>query len=227
MAACPVLHVVADGEDLPLRVDSLGTRATAVVQVVPGIPAPTIPAHLDQPWPDLIRRCVDCDGHRRPPVALGDHLGTGIWPGDFLIGCTPVHEPRAYPRSIYDCCCGSHGCDSASELHTASVRGPSAVLQGTKVTTRPTKLPRPGPEAVPIVQPVWMQWSPAISCTKVILRLNFLISFIESACTYLLRLVIALTEMAPFCICRRELSIGGKCKYAGQPRNMGELKLPA
>jgi hypothetical protein len=100
VAARPVLHVVADGEVLPLWVDSVGTWTTGVVEVVPGVPAATIPAHLDKPRPDLIRWCVDCDSHRRAPFAVGDQSGTGIRPGDFLIGCAPAHEPRTDPPSI-------------------------------------------------------------------------------------------------------------------------------
>ena len=95
-----------DGEVLPFRMHSLGAWTTGVVEVVPGVPASTIPAHLDQPRPDPIRWCVDCDGHRRSSFAIGDQPVTGVRPGDFLIGCAPAHEPRAHPPSITDRCRG-------------------------------------------------------------------------------------------------------------------------
>src|SRR5215211_2724739 len=136
--ACPVLHMVADGEVLPLGMHPLGAWTTGVVKVVPGVPPSTIPTHLDQPRPDLIRWCVDCDGHRRP---VGYQPGTGVRPGDFLIGCAPAHEPRAHPASITDRCHGGHRRDPNYQLHTANVRGSHAALQGTNVTTRPTKFP--------------------------------------------------------------------------------------
>jgi hypothetical protein len=50
---CRVLHVVAEGEVLPLRVDLPGTWAAAVVEAVPGVPAPAVPPYLDQPRPRL------------------------------------------------------------------------------------------------------------------------------------------------------------------------------
>ena len=114
---CPVLHVVTEGEVLPLRVDFCGTWATAVVEAVPGVPTPTVTAHLDQPWPDLIRRRVDRDGHRCRPLAVGDQLGTGIRPGNFFIACAPAHELRAHPACIDDCCRPGHTRDLASECH--------------------------------------------------------------------------------------------------------------
>jgi hypothetical protein len=91
MSACPVLDVVADADVLPLRVDRLGTWAAGVVQVVPGVPPPTVPAQLDEPRPDLIRRSVDRDGHRCAPFPVGYQVLTGIRPGDFLIGRAPAH----------------------------------------------------------------------------------------------------------------------------------------
>lgn len=125
MAACPVLHVVAEGDVLPLRVDALSTRATSVVEVVPGVPSPTIPTQLYEPRPDLFWRRVDRDGHRRAPLTVGDQVGTGIRPRNFLIGRAPAHEPRAHPGSIDDGCrCRpGHTCDFASECHTTSIGG--------------------------------------------------------------------------------------------------------
>jgi hypothetical protein len=120
---------------------SLDAWTTGVVEVVPGVPPATISAHLGQPRPDLIRWCVDCDGHRRSSFAIGNQPGAGVRPGDFLIGCAPAHEPRAHPASVDDCCRGCHGCDPAYQLHTPSVRGSQAAPQGTNVTTRPTKFP--------------------------------------------------------------------------------------
>jgi hypothetical protein len=67
--------------------DAIGARAIRGEQepVDPprGVPAAAVPAHLDQPRPDLRRRCVDCDGMcrnshrvtgepiaRQPPMAF-------------------------------------------------------------------------------------------------------------------------------------------------------------
>ena len=80
VAACPVLHGVAEGEVLPLGVNSVGTWATGVVQVVPGVPFPTIPAQLYQPRPDLIWRGVDRDGDRPGPSPSGTRSAPGYGP---------------------------------------------------------------------------------------------------------------------------------------------------
>ena len=117
----PVLHVVAHGQVLPLRVDLLGTWTTPVVEAIPRIPTPAITAHLDKPRPDLIRWRLDRDGHRRPPLALWHQVGARIRTRDFLVGCAPAPEPRAYPNPVDD---GNHARgthDFASESHMASV----------------------------------------------------------------------------------------------------------
>ena len=134
-----ILHVVADGKVLPLRVDFPGAWVAAVVQAVPGVPAPAVAAHLDEPRPDLIRRCADGHGHRRRPLAAGDQFGARIRPGDFLIGCAPVHEPGAYPRCIDDLGCCHRGRDHdrglALNRHINNSRSLRTAGQGTNVTS--------------------------------------------------------------------------------------------
>src|SRR5664280_510280 len=118
---CPILHVVAEGQVLPLGVDFLGTGPTPVVEAVPGVPAAAIAAHLDKPRPDLIRWRLDRDGHRRPPLALGDQVGAGIRPSDFIIGCAPAPEPRAHPGSMDDWRHDRRTGGLAAECHMASL----------------------------------------------------------------------------------------------------------
>jgi hypothetical protein len=112
---------------LPLRVDSCGTWPTAVIEAVPGVPAPTVTAHLDQPRPNLTRRRVDGNGHRRRPLTVRDQLGTRIRPGDLLIGCAPAPERRTHPRCVNNLgCCHSgrdHNRGPASNRHTTPVGG--------------------------------------------------------------------------------------------------------
>src|SRR5664279_791810 len=118
---CPILHLVAECQVLPLGVDLLGTGPTAVVESVPGVPTAAITAHLDEPRPDLIRWRLNRDGHRRPPLALGDQIGTGIRRSDFIIGCTPAPKPRAHPSSISNCHQGCRTSSLAPERHMASL----------------------------------------------------------------------------------------------------------
>ena len=136
VAARPVPHEVADGEALPLRVDSSGAWTTRVVEAVPGVPAPTISAHLDQPRPDLFGRRIDGDGHRRPSRSVGDHVGAGIWPGDFLITCAPAHEPRAHKESV------DGGCRHGLTRQLPSEGHPTIVRACAQPRQRPMSRPR-------------------------------------------------------------------------------------
>jgi hypothetical protein len=84
--------------------------------------SPAVTTQLDQPRPDLIRRRVDRNGHRRRPLAVGDELGTGIRPGDLLIGCAPAHEPRTHPSRIDDSRRPGHANDLASNRLARQLR---------------------------------------------------------------------------------------------------------
>jgi hypothetical protein len=97
--------------------------------------APTVTAHLGQPRPDLIRRRGDRDGHRGRPLAVGDELGTGIGPGDLLIGCAPAHKPRTHPYCIDQSCRPGYTNDLASNCHATTVGGSARPPLGTNVTT--------------------------------------------------------------------------------------------
>jgi hypothetical protein len=116
-------------------VGSGGTRPAAVVEAVPGVPAPAVTPHLDQPRPDLIGRRVDGDGHRRRPLAVGDELGTGIRAGDLRIGCAPTHEPRTHPGCVDDSRRASHASDAASNRHRTTVGASAGPRKGP--TSRP------------------------------------------------------------------------------------------
>jgi len=76
---------------------------------------------------------------RPDPLAVRNELGTGIHPSDFLIGCAPAHEPRAYPRRVgnFDRCHPGrdHNRGFASHCHTTTVGGAARPAQGTNVTT--------------------------------------------------------------------------------------------
>ena len=122
---------------LPLRVDCSRTWAAGVVEAVPGVPPSTIPAQLDEPRPDLIWRSVDRDGHRRAAFTARDQIGTGIRPGNFLIGRAPAHQPRAYPGSVDDSCRPGDTDDLASRRHTRSLGEVCQALQGTTFPRRP------------------------------------------------------------------------------------------
>ena len=41
---------------------------------------------------------VDSHGHGRPTLTVGDYLGAGIRTRDFLVACTPAHQPGGAPR---------------------------------------------------------------------------------------------------------------------------------
>jgi len=82
---------------------------------------PAVPAHLDQPWPDLLRRRPDRDCHGPRPLALGDQLSVRKRPGRFLAGGPPAHETRANPASIQTCRQARPHDELACDGHTAIV----------------------------------------------------------------------------------------------------------
>ena len=47
--------MVSNGEVLPLGMDLADTGAASVVEAIPRVPAPSVPAHLDEPRPHLRR----------------------------------------------------------------------------------------------------------------------------------------------------------------------------
>jgi hypothetical protein len=61
--ARPGLDDLAYFQQLPLGLDLAGTLAAHVDRVV-AVPAAAVITHLDQPWPDRRRWCVDRERHR-------------------------------------------------------------------------------------------------------------------------------------------------------------------
>ena len=104
----PELQLVADGSVLPLWVDLGCASATSVVKQVPGIPIPTVPAHLDKPRPYILWCRLNGDRHGRRAPALGNQSSARVRPSDLLSRCSPAPQLIAHPPSMEACCRPGH-----------------------------------------------------------------------------------------------------------------------
>src|SRR5581483_12439508 len=100
--------------------DRGGTRATTVVEAVPGVPASTVASHLHEPGPDLFAPNVDRHGHRGRALAFGNQVRARIGPAHLLLGCTPVGESRTDREPVHRLGQPGRLCQPALNCHTAN-----------------------------------------------------------------------------------------------------------
>ena len=95
----PRRQPISDREVLPLGVEFSSARVASVVETIPRVPARSVPAHLNEPGPDLaggasiVTAMVDA----RMPSGISS---APVGPLDFLIAGAPPNETRPHNHRV-------------------------------------------------------------------------------------------------------------------------------